>query len=250
MTINKDDYKLNKDIPIPLYYQLKQIITDKINTGIFKIDECIPTEMDFNNCLGISRSTIRQALNELVSEGYLHREKGRGTFVSRPKIEEGFFQKLDSFNRDMLQKGLKPSTEVLELRVIAGIANINRNLKLHPDERLVHLCRLRYANGEPIVYLETYLPYKNHEELLKEDFTGKSLYSVLEEKYNKRIERAARKIEAVNANAHEVKLLNTNKNAAICLVKTTAFLSDGTPVEYSVAHYRGDRNQFTVELIR
>lgn len=250
MGINIQEFELNKDIPVPLYYQLKQIILAKLMAGELKVDECLPTEIDFVHTLGISRSTVRQAFNDLVNEGYLYREKGKGTFISKPKIDEGFLQKLDSFNREMVQKGLKPSTKIMDAKVIPGIANVNRSLNIPENEELFYLCRLRYANEEPVVYLETYLPYEEHKELLHEDFATQSLYAVLEEKYNKRIVRAVRKIEAVNANAQEAKLLNIKANAAVCLVKTTAYLSDNTPIEYSVARYRGDRNQFTVELSR
>lgn len=94
MGINIQEFELNKDIPVPLYYQLKQIILSKLMAGELKIDECLPTEIEFVHTLGISRSTVRQAFNDLVNEGYLYREKGKGTFISKPKIDEGFLQKL------------------------------------------------------------------------------------------------------------------------------------------------------------
>lgn len=248
--MNIEEYKLNKDVPIPLYYQLKQAILSKIISGEIRVDECLPTEMDFVNVLGISRSTVRQAFDDLANEGYLYRVKGKGSFVSKPKVDEGFFQKLDSFNHEMIQKGFLPSTKVLDFKLIPGVEGISERLNAHKSEKLLYLCRLRYANNEPVVYLETYISYDKHKDLLNEDFSEKSLYAVLEEKYNERIERAIRKIEAVNANSKEARLFNIGTGAAICLVKTTAFISDNTPVEYSVARYRGDRNQFTVELAR
>lgn len=245
-----EEFKLDKNIPVPLYYQLKQHIINEIQNKHLRIGDCIPTEAEFSSMLNISRPTIRQALSELVTEGYLHRLKGKGTFVSRPKIDERFFQQLQSFNHEMLQKGLKPSTKVLDLKVVGGIGGINEELDIKPDEDLIYLGRLRFADDEPIVFLETYLPYKFCQGLVNEDFVNNSLYTILEDKYNKKVVRVSRKIEAVNASNTDSKMLNIKKNQAVCLVKTIAFSDDNVPVEYSIARYRGDRNQFSVELFR
>ncbi len=250
MPIDMRDIQLNKDIPVPLYYQFKQILLDKLRSGELGESECLPTEMTFVSELGISRSTVRQAFNELVNEGYLTREKGKGTFVCRPKIDEGFFQRLDSFNREMQQKGLLPGTKVLAFEKVNGRADVNGHLGLAENAALLYLCRLRLADGEPVVYLETWLPFHLLENMASADFTTQSLYQTLEEQYNKRVERAVRKIEAVGATAKEARLLGVKTGAPVCLVRSTAYLADGVPIEYSVARYRGDRNQFTVELVR
>ncbi|NLX70494.1 MAG: GntR family transcriptional regulator [Clostridiales bacterium] len=244
------NFKLDKNIPIPLYYQLKQQIIREITNNRLKPGDSIPTEEEFSRALNISRPTIRQALGELVNEGYIYRLKGKGTFVSPPKIDELFFQKLESFNDEMIKKGLKPSTRVLDLNVIPGIARINEMLNIPLEEKLVYLFRLRFANDEPIVYVETYLPYKDCPGIIEEDFTRGSLYRILEEKYNKRIVRATRKIEAVNASKEDAKLLGIKNNDAILFVRTVAYDWYGTPTEYSEARYRGDRNQFSVDLVR
>lgn len=250
MGLNLKDIKIDKNIPVPLYYQIKQAIHDKIVNGELKADECMPTELEFVSSLNISRSTIRQALNELVNEGLICREKGRGTFISKPKIEEGFFQRLHSFNDEMIKKGMTPSTEVLDLKVIPGITSVNSQLNLSDDEQLIYLSRLRFANDEPVVYVETYLPYEKYKDLATCDFAKHSLYTLLEENFGERVLKAVRKIEAVNSRPSEAKLLKIKQNDAICLVKSTAYTAGNIPVEYSIARYRGDRNQFTVELHR
>ncbi len=250
MDLKSGSYKLDKNTPVPLYYQLKKLLIDEINNKRLKVGDSIPTEAEFSEYLNISRPTIRQALSELVSEGYLQRLKGKGTFVSRPKIDERFFQHLQSFNNEMLQKGLNPSTKVLDLKVIKGIAGICEKLNVDVEEELVYLRRVRYADEEPVVYLETYLPYRYCKDIVKEDFVQNSLYSVMEEKYNIKIFKVVRMIEAVNADDQVAKLLHIKKNQALCLVKTTAYTEDDIPAEYSIARYRGDRNQFSVELYR
>lgn len=246
----KELFKLDKNIPVPLYYQLKQVILRQIESGTLKPGDSLPTEAELCESLNISRPTIRQAFGELVSDGYLYRLKGKGTFVSTPKIEEKFFTKLESFNQEMIQKGLTPSTQVLEFKVVNGIPAVNEALQISLEERLIYLQRLRFANEEPIVYVETFLPYGRFSELFKENLAEESLYDILEEKYKMRVQRVTRQIEAMNASTKDSEYLKIQKKAAVCLVKTTGYTSDEIPVEYSVARYRGDRNKFSIDLFR
>ena len=99
-------------------------------------------------------------------------------------------------------------------------------------------------------YFETYLPYEKYPELLEVDFEKESLYFVLEQQYNCRVTRAVREIEATLVNPLETGYLGLRKGSAICMVKTLAYAGGGHPIEYSIARYRGDRNKFTVELVR
>jgi len=250
MSFDINKLSINKNIPIPLYYQLKTAICSQINSNNLQPDDSLPTELEITDALGISRSTVRQAIIELVNEGYLYREKGKGTFIAKPKIEASFFQKLDSFNQEMIDKGFVPSTQVLDLCVIQGQPDINKKLMLPEQDELIYLSRLRFADKDPVVFLETYLPYKNFESLIHEDYTVTSLYSVLENTYFCRIEHAVRRIDAVPANAQEAKLLLLKLNSPVMLVRTVAYADHDMPIEYSIARYRGDRNTFTVELKR
>jgi GntR family transcriptional regulator len=243
-------YKIDKDTPVPLYYQIKQLILTAIHEGQFKGGDMIPTELEFCEQCGVSRPTIRQALSELVAEGYLYRLKGKGTFIAMPKIDARFLNKLQSFNQEMQQKGLHPSTKVLSIESINGRNPINEKLNIAPTQKLIYLERVRYADGEPIVYLETYLPLNPFKDLLQEDFIHNSLYSLLMDHYNINVIRVLREIEAVNATQREASLLNISKSKALCLVKTVAYTDRSMPVEFSVARYRGDRNKFSVELQR
>src|SRR4051812_25015713 len=90
--------QLDKSVPIPLYFQLKELILSEIKEGNYKIGSLIPTENDLSDMFEISRTTVRQAITELVQEGWLYRVKSKGTFVSKPKIEQSFIQALGSFN--------------------------------------------------------------------------------------------------------------------------------------------------------
>jgi GntR family transcriptional regulator len=170
--------------------------------------------------------------------------------VASQKIDEGFFAKLESFNDEMRQKGLTPSTKVMKLDIAESEPEINAKLSLPPDDRMLYLERLRYADDEPIVHVRTWMPLAITEGLQHEDFTVSSLYQLLEDKYSVRITRVSRQFEAVNATPQDAALLNIKKGGAICLVRTVGFMKNNVPVEYSVAKYRGDKNRFSIDLIR
>lgn len=242
---------LDKNIPIPLYYQLKKQLLALIEEGVLKPGDALPAENDLCEMLHVSRPTIRQAFKELVNEGYLIRYKAKGTFVAIPKVKDQFLSKLESFNQEMIEKGKTPRTAVLALEKLHGIPEVNEKLNLPFDAPLIRLSRLRAADEVQMVYLDTYLSYDRFPRLLDVDFTEMSLYKVLEEYYKVRVDRAQREIEAVNARKQEAELLNVAPNKALCLVRTVSFTdTSAQPVEYSVARYRGDMTKFTVEIYR
>jgi GntR family transcriptional regulator len=240
---------LDKNIPIPLYYQLKKKVLSLIETSKLKEGELLPPENDLCKALNVSRPTIRQAFSELVNEGYLSRYKGKGTFVSKPKVEDKFFSKLEPFNKEMIEKGLKPATVVIKLEIIQGPHEANEKLAIPLSEPLIYLSRVRSVDTVPLVYVETFLPYETYNKLMSVDFTVSSLYDSLERIYQTRVNRVRREFTAINAHQREAELLQIARHKAISLVKTVAF-SDSNPVEFSIARYRGDINQFSVELFR
>jgi len=243
--------KLDKNTPIPLYYQLKRQILSLINNAEIKEGELLPTENELCKMLNVSRPTIRQAFIELVNEGYLNRFKGKGTFVSTPKINDRFFSKLETFHDEMVEKGYNPNTLVLKLEKIDGPHEANERLALPLNAPLIYLSRVRSIDATPLVYVETYLPYDEYMDLMQVDFTVNSLYDSLEKLYRRRINRVRREFVAVNARPKEAELLQISRNKALCLVKTVAFSDNSpNPVEFSIARYRGDLNNFSVELSR
>ena len=217
--------KVDKGIPVPLYYQIKQGILQAIQEGALKVEDMIPTEAELCEICGISRPTIRQALGELVSEGYLYR-----------------------LNQEMLEKGLKPSTKVINFSCVPGREDINAKMKLEATEPLFYLERIRYADDEPLVYVETYFPYRQFQMLTNVDFNQSSLYQSMRDLAQVEVTRVQRVLEAVNAEKRDADLLGIPKGKAMVRVQTVGFTKEGRAVEYSVARYRGDRNSFSIEL--
>jgi GntR family transcriptional regulator len=246
-----DSINLAKNVPIPLYYQLKKQILALIESAAIKEGELLPPENDLCKYLNVSRPTIRQAFTELVNEGYLNRYKGKGTFVSTPKVNDRFFSKLESFHDEMVEKGYNPHTLVLKLEKIDGPHEANERLSIPLDAPLIYLSRVRSVGNAPLVYVETFLPYNEYKQLMDVDFTTNSLYNSLEKLYRIRVNRVRREFMADNAIPKEANLLNIARNKALLLVKTVAYSSNvSSPVEFSIARYRGDLNKFNVELSR
>ena len=251
MPCTVNDFKpIDKSIPIPLYFQLKTQFKDLINRGVLVQGDLTPPENDLVDYLHISRPTVRQALNELVVEGYLERRKGKGTYVSLPKIDAKFLNQLKTFNDEMKEKGMAPSTTLLSMMCVGPRKEINEKLGLSEDAGLIELRRIRSADDEPILYQETYLPYDRCRKLLEEDFSRVTLYASLERIYGLHVSRVTREIEARNAAPQTAKLLHIATNDAIALVRTIAYTDEGEAIEYSISHYCGNRVKFSVELYR
>ncbi|WP_422447646.1 GntR family transcriptional regulator [Thermoanaerobacterium sp. DL9XJH110] len=247
--MNLEAAKLNKDIPVPLYYQLKEILLAYIQKNQLKPGDSIPTEIELCRIFNISRPTVRQAINELVREGYLKKIKGKGTFITQPKINQEYTHRIISFNDEMIQKGLIPKTRVMKQRYIAADEKIAEKLNLSVGEEVFHLKRLRYANDEPIVFLDSYVPLRLCPGIIDVDFVNNSLYSTFEKKYGIFIKRAVRSIEVDLAGEYEAKLLRIEEGAPIHYFETVAYNQDNVPVEYTISRYRGDKSKFIVELV-
>lgn len=240
--------KLDKSVPIPLYFQLKELILSEIKNGSYQSGSLIPTENELSDMFEISRTTVRQAITELVQEGWLYRVKSKGTFVSQPKINQDFITKIESYSTQMERRGLKASTEVLELKAMKANDTIAKHLELTEKDSVIFLHRKRFANDEPLVTIKTYLPYSCCSFLLEKDFTKVSLYSELGKSDQTGIVRIQRRIEAVEATSKDAEYLDMQKGKPIQYFTSVGYNVFGKPIEFSLARYRGDRNAFDITV--
>jgi len=241
---------IRRDSPVPYYYQLEEFLREQIENGTWKPGQQILSEAELCEAFDVSRTVVRQALNELVHEGLLYRRRGKGTFVAEPKIRESLVQHLTGFYEDTVALGLKPSTKVLEQKVIPAPPKIADGLGIREGEPVTMIDRLRFVDGEPIVLVITYVPQKICPELINEDLSTQSLYAILEQKYGLELVYGRRTLEAVAATEEEAKLLEIDEGDPIILLRSISYLKDGRPIEYFKARHRGDRSRFEVELVR
>ena len=242
------DKKLNKDIPIPLYYQLKELLLEYITTS--EEETVIPTEIQLCEHFQVSRSTVRQALGELVNDGFLVRHKGKGTMVRPRKIDQDFLVVLESFNDEMHEKGLIPATEVLSLSIIEASRSTALALNIEKNAPVVQLVRLRSANKIPMVLVTSCIPaeYMNLGNLVHEDLTHNSLYKIMEQHYHVPINSSRRVIEIRSAGDFEAQHLRIPKHAPLQYIETISISNNKIPVEFSKASYRGDLSRFVIEI--
>ena len=242
---------LNKNTPIPLYYQLKEIIREQIDIGELKPGDILPSERELSEKYIISRPTIRQALKELVNEGLLYREKGRGTFVAEPKISYGFIQKLTTFYDDMMEKGYTPITKVLNKEIKIARKAIANKLNIREGEKIVVISRIRYVEGEPVVSVVNHIPYKLCPELINDVLENKSLYNILSEKYRLIPYKAKMSLEPIIASEYDARILNIEKGAPVHLMQNITYTEDNNIVmDYFESHFRGDKGKVMVELYK
>src|SRR5690554_3336815 len=189
------DKQLNKDIPIPLYYQLKELLLEYITSN--EEQTPLPTESQLCDHFQVSRSTVRQALGELTSDGFLVRHKGKGTMILPRKIDQDFLVVLESFNDEMHEKGLTPHTQVLTLGLTQASPSVAKALAIEKGDAVVQLVRLRSANGVPMVLVSSFLPATYHglSGMVDEDLVNHSLYKLMEQKYQVPISSSRRVIE-------------------------------------------------------
>lgn len=240
------DKMLDKAIPVPLYFQLKELILEEIKNGNYPADSMIPTENDLYNMFEISRTTVRQAIVELVNEGWLYRIKSKGTFVSRPRINQDFMKKLESYDDQIIRAGRVPKTEVLDFQVVKVTKEIAEILELEPEDKVIYLYRKRLADDEPIVILKTYLPYDKCYSVEKCDFTKESLYHILSQDDSTKVCCVKRQVKAVEATSKDADLLKMRKGQPVLASKSIGYNTYGEPIEVSYARYCGDRSDFEV----
>lgn len=241
---------IDHDSPLPYYYQLRKLLVNEIRKGRLKPGQQIPSEFRLCEQFKVSRTVVRQAISSLVWSGFLNREKGKGTFVTKPKIVESLFQNLTGTYENMKLRGIKLDTKVLEQVKCDADMKILEGLKLKQGEQVIKIKRLRFINNEPFALVTTYIPYKICPELLEENITNQSLYSVLEDKYNLKISNGKRSLEAILADKKVAELFGLKVGAPLMLLNSISCLEDGRPIEYFSALHRGDRSKFVVSLIR
>ena len=248
MTANFKVKRLDKSTPVPLYYQLKEEIIRQIKDGSCPADSPLPTEMEFSDMFSISRTTVRQAITELAREGWVYRIKSKGTFVSEPKLNQDFISKLLPFEDEMKKLGKVPSTKLLEMKICKPTDQAAEHLGISLNAKVLYLNRLRFADGEPVVTVETYLPCDYCLFVRDHDLEHESLYRVMSQQEETTVYSITRRVEAVEATAADVKYLGMKKGKPVQLFYSVGYNKDRKPMEFSVARYRADKSSFEVTV--
>jgi GntR family transcriptional regulator len=236
---------VNRAIDIPLYVQVREALRNDL--AQMEPGQAIPTEPELEARFEVSRITVRKAIDDLVIEGLLVRQQGRGTFVQRPKLTHEL-NMITSWTEQLIALGYTPRTLPLEIEEIEPPKRVGYNLALSSEQRVFALRRLRLVSEEPVTLMVNYLPARLVPELDAKVSRRESLYETLEEEYGLIPARAVDTVETRSATDDEAKRLRIEHWAPVLCVTRVSYLSDGRPLEVGIAISRGDRYQYRVEL--
>jgi GntR family transcriptional regulator len=239
---------INPNSKLPLYHQLYELLQEKIRTSAWKPGDMIPPESELTTLYGVSRVTVRKVLDMMVQEGQLLRSRGKGSFVTQPKLEHGT-TRIVSFTDDMKQRGLRPGTRILYADLVPAPAVIAEKLKVPEGEELARIDRLRLADEEPMCVEESFLVHRYIPGILDHDFSVNSLREIKDRQYGIRWSRALQTIQAVAASPEIAHLLSIGTGAPLLYFERVSFSQDDIPMVYLRVYYRADRYVLHNELV-
>jgi GntR family transcriptional regulator len=239
---------IQKNSPLPIYYQLEEGIKEAIQQQELIPGEMIPSEREYAEKYGISRMTVRQALSNLVNDGYLYRQRGKGTFVAHQKIEQPL-QGLTSFSEDMRSRGLEPSTRVISFTEVEASHDLAAKLEVEAGALLFELKRVRLADQLPMAYEMLYISKELAKGLTKE-IAVNSIYDYVENKLGLKIQHGRQVLEASIARKTEAEMLEVAEGAPVLLIERRTTLDTNKPFELVRSVYRADRYKFTIDMER
>lgn len=238
---------------IPLYYQLENLLREKILSGAFVAGDRLPTENELIQQYGVSRITVRQALTALAEEGLIERQQGRGTFVAERRTRrrpfEGTIHLTGSLD-ELIDMALDTPIKVLDMTRIEADPHEAELLGLQTGEPVFRVKRLRLREGKPFSLIVNYLPAEIGARFTNEELSSGSLLRLLEKKFGLHLESAKQQITADLADPYVAGLLDVRIGSPLLSIERTVYTDDGRPVEYVRVLYRSDRYNYTVLLTR
>ncbi|MEU5884699.1 GntR family transcriptional regulator [Spirillospora sp. NPDC047279] len=231
--------------PLPKYLQLRAILLGMIEEERLPVDAPVPSERELCRRFGVSRMTVRQAVDQLVAEDRLRRIPGKGTFVARPKVQMP--KELVSFTEDMLARGLRPGSVDLGTRTFDADVVLARRFEVDPGTAVHLLERLRLADGEPMAVERSHVLAAVAPDLPQRRAPGASLFGVLETEYGIVLDAGEQVIEAGPVGPEDARLLGIEPGTAVFFLRQRTF-SRGVCVEVAMATYRADRYHIKLGL--
>ncbi len=240
---------LNHQEPTPLYVQLKQDLFKQMDTGRLKPGQPIPSERSLCAKYRISRTTVRQALSEMINAGLLSRKQGKGTFVIDKKVDQGLVRFVN-FERTVLELGLKPSTQILGHEVIPADIQMAKILDVPLTSQISKLTLLGRGDATPLVLYESFFPFQFGQRMakkaaqLEKKGTPFSTYDLYERMGSVRPRSVVQTFEALTADDRLAAVMKVKKGAPIFMITSIFQTGDRRPLEFRTAQYRGDRYKF------
>lgn len=230
-----------------IYQKVKNSIKGKILNGELARGQMLPSEKDYCAEFSTSRMTVRQALQDLQNEGFIYSIKGKGSFVSQPKVDQ-YLSKLTSFSQDMRNRNMVPGGRVLSVKKISASLELANSLKVQAGHPLYTIKRLRTANELAMAIETSYLNLEITGDLSDIDFNNISLYEYLKNERGINISKAIQSFETMLVTGKDAQYLDAENNSPALLMKRTTFVESGQVMEYVESIYIGSRYKFYVDL--
>jgi DNA-binding GntR family transcriptional regulator len=228
---------LDRDSPVPLYFQLAQHFENEIRSGSLDSGDRLENEVKIAEDLGLSRPTVRAAFGYLVDKGLVLRRRGQGTIVTKDKVSRSV--KLTSLFDDLAVAGKRPTTQVLHNEVVKPSDLVREALELDDHQLVIYLERLRFGDGEPIALMHNYIP-TSLVTLSSEMLEQHGFYELLRAS-GVFPEHATQRISAKNSSTIEARLLDESKGTALVTMERTTFDMRGRAIEFAQHVYRASR---------
>lgn len=235
--------------PTPLYAQVEAALASGIADGTWPPGTQLPPEDDLVARFEISRTTVRKAIQNLAARGLVEIRRGKGTFVTQPKITQELTE-LSGFVEDMQALGRHPTARVVDKRLVAAGEAVARQLALPSGITVMRIQRVRLADGVPMSFDETYLPREIGEKIAAHDLEAEPIFTLLEQRYNLPLTEAEYRLEAVSATPEVAAALEVAAGSPIFLIERTSYCVGHQPIDYEKLYYRGDAIRFVTRLAR
>lgn len=244
MDINDINKKINKKSVIPIYYQLAKLLEKKIYTGELNPGEKLPPENKIADYFNISRMTVRKALSELIEAGMISSEKGRGTFVTEPKLDNLVFE-LDNFKEEIEKRGMKPKIKLLKVNIIKANREIANKLNIDLKTRCLDFTMLISANNEPLIYERKYIKYSKQKPILESELEDATLSNLAITHGNYFPVMSKKILKSANADKEQANLLNINKKDAVFVIEQYLYDTNNSSIGWGISVCRGDKFKFS-----
>lgn len=233
----------------PLYARVEAELAECISSGRLKPGAQLPPEGDLMRRFGVSRPTIRQAIQNLASRGLIEIRRGKGTFAALPRMTQPLAS-LSGFVEDMELLGRRASARVVDKRVVKAGEAVASRLAVAHDAEVVRIQRVRLADGVPVSFDDTFLPLDVGLRIMSDDLENHPIFSLLEGKYATPLIEAEYRLEARAAEAVVAQALGVEPLSPLLVIERTTYTEGGRPIDYETLYYRGDLVQFTTRLAR
>jgi GntR family transcriptional regulator len=218
---------------VPAHKRIRDDLVAEIESGALGGRERLPGEVALAARYGVTRMTVRQALNGLVNDGLLVRRRGVGTFVAENAAQRRNMSRLTGFTEDMRSSGRSAETRMLAQRIIPAPADIAEALELSVGVHVTHVGRLRVIDGTPVIIQHSWVPYELCADLWGEPLTDDSLYATLRTRYGIVLRRADQRFTAVSAGREHASLLGVPLRAPLLRVERLTLDESNLPVEFA-----------------